>query len=181
MISISFFTNDPNKISVYFEKESLKEKIAIMELIINIMSQHKKIEYYIMIRGLGATIESFLEKTRSNMYVFIDKYKYKFIVRELPELYLVTEHIDDFFKFTEFLESFNEGELCVHILTKNGEGALDKGDEKQDIVDYANKNALLQIKVHSDGDVFEIENQNGNEYLIQICDHITENILKRTV
>lgn len=179
MISISINDKNQNEISIYFDKERLENKIKVMRLISDIVFQFAPIEYYIMIKGLGATIETMLEKVKSEKYIFIDKFRYKFIVKELPELHLVTENAEDYLRFSEFIESFNEGEVAVTFLAKSNADGFCEYTDKRNFIEYAKKYAILDISIHSDGEVFDIRKYKNNNSLILICNCICEMFLEK--
>lgn len=177
MLSITLYNEDKEKISIFSENETLARKGEIVKTITDILAKHGQIEYYIYICGLGATIEDYIAEIKSDKYIFIDEYRYKWFVKELPELHLISEYQCDIITLTHFLDSFNEGNIMIQFI-KVPNTKRSFNCNKEEITDYANKNAMLQVSIHSDGEVYEIENLNDYSNLIHICSDICEKYLK---
>ncbi len=173
MISINLYNNNKNKILISFYKENIYEKQKVLTKINEIFAI-SKVKYFIVINGLGASIEEVLSQIISENFIFVDKYKYKFVVKELPVLYLYTEHNEDYEIILKYIESFNEGDISISFLNPQISFVFEDKTDINKIINYSNENSILCININSDSEVFEISNCNKNIYLLDVCEKVTK-------
>lgn len=144
---ISITQNSDTEISIIFKKVSQNIKEQAINAIINVFPQNQNYLFEIS----GVDIDRFIEDMYSNNYLLkIDK-KHRFI-KNLPELLLFSNCLEDVKLFGQYIGSFNEGYMYLHILKREN---IELCNE-QHILNFIQENKLLTIEVESDGDILNV-------------------------
>lgn len=155
---ISIIQNSNTEISIIFKKVSQNVKGQTINAIINTFLENQNYLFEIS----GVDIDGFIEDMCSNKYLLRMDKKHKFI-KNLPELFLFSNYLEDAKLFGHYIGSFNEGYMYLYILkNKNIEFC-----DEQHILDFIQENKLLTIEVASDGDVLNLSCDNA-EKMVQI-------------
>jgi hypothetical protein len=137
----------------------------------------EKLSYCILIDGLEVTIDNLLEELNSNTHLLIDNGKYKRIIKNLPTLCVFTNHQEDVNTFASYIGSFNEGSMSLFIMESFNSDVLKTEMSRENIINYANENSIIQIDVTMDGDAIEIESHNEQFDLLEICNIVCKSML----
>lgn len=163
---ISIIQNSDTEVSIVFKKVSQNFKVQIINAIINTFLENQNYIFEIS----GVDIDGFIEDMCSNKYLLkLDK-NHKFI-KNLPELFLFSNCLEDAKLFGQYIGNFNEGYMYLHILKNK---MIEFCDE-QHILDFIQENKLLTVEVASDGDVLNLSCDNA-EKMVQICSSLKKNI-----
>jgi hypothetical protein len=140
---ISITQKSDTEISIIFKKASQSIKEQATKAIINAFPENQNYLFEIS----GVDIDRFVEDMHSNKYLLKMDEKHRFI-KNLPELLLFSNCLEDAKVFGQFIGSFNEGYRYLHILKKENINFCNE----QDILNFIQENKLLTIEVASDGD-----------------------------
>lgn len=141
-------------ISIIFKKASQNIKEQAVSAIINAFSENQNYLFEIS----GVDIDRFIEDMCSNKYLLKMDEKHKF-VKDLPELFLFSNYLEDAKMFGQYIGFFNEGYMYLHIMKKENIELCNK----QYISDFIQGNKLLTIEVASDGDVLNLSCDNAEK------------------
>ena len=169
MISLEF--KNKNNCLIIFDKEKLEQKKVIFDRICESISKIKEFDFIININALDNTIESFIEEINSNSFLYINKYKNKIFLKELPELFYFSKNKNDLLIFKNYIFSSNEGIITLYFIEPS-KLTINNTVEKERILSYIDENKILSINIISDGDVFEIKRYKDNIFLETIVDEI---------
>ena len=148
---ISITQNSDTDISIIFKKVPQCTKEQVINSIIDAFSESKN--YFFEISGVD--VDRFIEEVYSNKYSLKIDEKHRFI-KNLPELFLYSNHLEDAKLFGQYIGSFNEGYMYLHILQNKNI----KFCNEQHISNFIQKNKLMTIEVESDGDVLNLSCDN---------------------
>ena len=109
---ISIIKNSDTEISIIFKKVSQKIKEQTINGIINIFPENQNYLFEIS----GVDVDRFIEDMHSKKYLLKKDEKHRFI-KNLPELLLFSNCFEDAKLFGQYIGSFNEGYMYLHILT----------------------------------------------------------------
>ena len=145
MISITQISDA--EISIIFKKVSQDIKVQAISAIINIFPENQNYLFEIS----GVDIDRFIEDMYNNEYLLKIDEKHRFI-KNLPELLLFSNRLEDAKLFGQYIGFFNEGYMYLHILKR---GNIEFCNE-QHMLTFIQENTLLTIEVASDGDVLNV-------------------------
>lgn len=144
---ISITQNSDTAIAIIFKKVSQKVKEQVISAIINIFPENQNYLFEIS----GVDIDRFIEDTYSNKYLLKIDEKHRFI-KNLPELLLFSNSLEDAKVFGHYIGSFNEGYMYLHILKREHVEFCNE----QPVLNFIQENTLLTIEVASDGDILNV-------------------------
>lgn len=160
-----FITQNSNtKISIIFKKATQIIKEQAINAIINAFPENQNYLFEIS----GVDVDRFIEDMHSNKYLLKMDEKHRFI-KNLPELFLFSNYLEDAKLFGQYIGSFNEGYMYLYLLKKEN---IELCDE-QHILDFIQENKLLTIEVASDGDVLNLFCDNAEK--MELIRHLLEN------
>lgn len=163
---ISITKNSNTEISIIFKKAPQNIKEQAINEIINTFPKNQNYLFEIS----GVDVDRFMEDMHSNKYLLKTDEKHRFI-KNLPELFLFSNRLEDARSFCQYIGSFNEGYMYLYILKK---GNIEFCDERH-ILDFIRENKLLTIEVASDGDVLNLSCDNAEKTEL-ICCFLENNI-----
>ena len=121
--------------------------MQVINTIIDVFSE--KPNYLFEISGID--VDRYIDDMDSSNYLLTVDETHKFI-KDLPKLFVLSNHLEDARQFGKYIGSFNEGYMYLYILTEED---IELCDEKCPF-DSVRENALLTIEVDADGDVINL-------------------------
>ena len=134
-------------LSIFFKKASQSIKEQAIYAIVEVFSENNNYLFEIS----GVDVDRFVEDSYSKKYLLKTDKRHRFI-KNLPELFLFSHHLEDANLFGQYIGSFNEGYMYLHILKR---GIAEICNE-QSVLNFVQENKLLTIEVVSDGDLVNV-------------------------
>lgn len=167
------FKKTDNRLLIGFRKFSEQEKILLMKKILFSLSEYDNIQYLVRINGLEVTIDDFVEKILSKNYQYIREVKGRFFIKELANIYLLTNNEQDMCTLAMYFGAVNEGYINIEVLN-----CPEEVDIRESLPDNFEKfilrNRIMEILIEPDGDALNINNCNTKSDLLKISSAICE-------
>jgi len=170
-LKIDMNNNSKNALLIECNNFSEQNKIELVEIINSELDNYVNKKYFIEISGLGGTIDTFIEETKSKNYIYIDHYKNRFFAKKLSNIYVLTEHTQDICSAAKYFGSFNEGYINITIINSSEDSSISKSS-LVDLKNFIDKNSILEISVEPDGNILSIKECNSHINLIKISSAI---------
>ena len=172
MISMDY-SYDKNKLFINFYKEKLQNKKIAFESIINLFINTDNLGCILSIDGLDYNLEEVVSDIKTDFFnIYYGEYtRCKIIpikVQELSKLIAVISDFDSMLGIAEYIDTFTEGEIEVVLF----DSELNNFDNINDLKSIEVDNKFISLEIHSDSEVFEIDDYRDGKYIKCISDII---------
>lgn len=168
MISIDYLSEE-NKLFINFYKEKLKNKKIAFESIINLFKNIDNLGCILSIDGIDYKLEEVVDNIKPDFFnIYYGEYReYKLLkiipikVQEMSMLIAVIYNFNSILDIAKYVDTFTEGEIEVVLF----DCKLNNFDNAKDLKNIKVDNKFISLKIHSDAEVFEINDYRSREYI----------------
>lgn len=157
-----------NQLLIRFGNLFEYQKVLLMRHILIALSSYTNKKFLIYINGLEVTIDHFLSEITSQNYQYSREKKGLLFVKELANIYLLTDNEADMDTVATYFGAFNEGFIKIQVL--DSPHMIDIQHVSPEQLDaYVSKKCILEFLVEPDGDFLTLTKFDQQVNLEYIC------------